>query len=799
MGSTTQDDWLRVTERGVLFMRSILVVLFLLYSVSLLGQDQAPTLAEPTSEKKIQVVIVGVPYFAIPEYRNKNLATQITQRCRDIQTFFKKTFKDEVEFHVRCTKEGTTRESLRTLFEGQLPHFADRTLTLIFIISHGELDESTKNDFFSPDVRLVTSNSTDPDPITWKLSTISVGTALMTWLEHVPDGSTVVTFLDTCHAGGFGSLSSTLQADLAQQYGVSMMVAASSLAQQKSYSAAFTEALLATWESGDGCITDAKWPDVIEKRIEAKVGVLDDFEGRPQIVIPFRGSICLSNLDHPSARSRLLMLYSGSSKSHFRYWIKNETDNSDLPPGYLIEKSFEFVRLKPARYNVTFKEEKGNPISKIVDLTSQPVGILFVKELAEQRSVATAYNAAASAAEKMGVPQVDVADLRKASASVFAAANDSDSVAKVLASLRKSGDEDTRLEAVRHVAFKDPKAIQDFASGQPISEEALGKTLMLAGDFANAAIVLKRSCESVNEGPARDKLALLAYFAYGAAGLAEEAKKTRLTFGLDLSNAYTVGDSLITLEEEAVRSQNVDTFRAMSTINAMKYLRQLETGDRAGTEPSREWEQHILWSVRNTDAGGAVDCTEQYVVVGPECLVDGGRSCLMRKAINAAYNNDCTQALKLSEITQCHNISAANEIMSMGPLAICDYLKSTAAAWMAENFWIGAGGTKIDYGEARKYFLLAATHGNARAMANLGWIYENGFGVAIDYSAAMAWYREAVDHRDIIAFWNIGRLYELGYGVPQDLEKAKEWYRRGAAVGDTGSQKKLQELGVPQQ
>ncbi len=47
----------------------------------------------------------------------------------------------------------------------------------------------------------------------------------------------------------------------------------------------------------------------------------------------------------------------------------------------------------------------------------------------------------------------------------------------------------------------------------------------------------------------------------------------------------------------------------------------------------------------------------------------------------------------------------------------------------------------------RKYHK-AADAGNAGAMTNIGFMYDNGHGVKEDYTEAMRWYRKAADRGD---------------------------------------------------
>lgn len=110
---------------------------------------------------------------------------------------------------------------------------------------------------------------------------------------------------------------------------------------------------------------------------------------------------------------------------------------------------------------------------------------------------------------------------------------------------------------------------------------------------------------------------------------------------------------------------------------------------------------------------------------------------------------------------------------------------------LAQNYW-SPENRKPDYQEAMRLFRIAADSGNARAMANVGWIYETGVGLSgPSYSAAIQWYDKAVRYGDKVANWNIGRLYEIGCGVPRDIEKARSWYQKAADAGVYEGQREL--------
>jgi hypothetical protein len=85
--------------------------------------------------------------------------------------------------------------------------------------------------------------------------------------------------------------------------------------------------------------------------------------------------------------------------------------------------------------------------------------------------------------------------------------------------------------------------------------------------------------------------------------------------------------------------------------------------------------------------------------------------------------------------------------------------------------------TEQDYAEAMKYFKTAADQGYARAVNNVGVMYEKGWGVAPDLNEAILWYRKAADAGVDIAQHNLGRIYEDGGpGIEINLKEADKWY-----------------------
>jgi TonB family protein len=118
-------------------------------------------------------------------------------------------------------------------------------------------------------------------------------------------------------------------------------------------------------------------------------------------------------------------------------------------------------------------------------------------------------------------------------------------------------------------------------------------------------------------------------------------------------------------------------------------------------------------------------------------------------------------------------------------------------------FYQNGWGVKQDYAEAMRWYLGPANKGNAYAQTDIGWLYENGRGVARDYAVAMAWHYRAARQGHAQALNAIGWLYQNGSGVDQDYAKASDWYRKAAEQGNSDAMNNLgrlydQGLGVHQ-
>jgi uncharacterized protein len=86
-----------------------------------------------------------------------------------------------------------------------------------------------------------------------------------------------------------------------------------------------------------------------------------------------------------------------------------------------------------------------------------------------------------------------------------------------------------------------------------------------------------------------------------------------------------------------------------------------------------------------------------------------------------------------------------------------------------------------DYPRAIAALSPLAVHGNARAQALLGFMYENGYGVPQAYDAAADLYQRAAVQGDPFAQSRLGLVYDKGHGVPQNVILSYKWLDLAAA------------------
>ena len=96
-----------------------------------------------------------------------------------------------------------------------------------------------------------------------------------------------------------------------------------------------------------------------------------------------------------------------------------------------------------------------------------------------------------------------------------------------------------------------------------------------------------------------------------------------------------------------------------------------------GTQTTGDLQAQIAWCAQDT---GPAQCPATYQAVrASDCLGAGNRSCLVRKASEAAAANDCDRAYPLVYACQCGSgqEAARDMLKTAGSAAVCKALKGS--------------------------------------------------------------------------------------------------------------------------
>ncbi len=99
--------------------------------------------------------------------------------------------------------------------------------------------------------------------------------------------------------------------------------------------------------------------------------------------------------------------------------------------------------------------------------------------------------------------------------------------------------------------------------------------------------------------------------------------------------------------------------------------------------------------------------------------------------------------------------------------------------WMYDS----GNGVEKDPARARFYYEMAAEKKIAPAIVSLGVQQERGIGAVSDPAKAYALYQRAADLGDATAINKMGELVEKGLGVKQNLKQARAFYEKSASMG----------------
>ena len=118
-------------------------------------------------------------------------------------------------------------------------------------------------------------------------------------------------------------------------------------------------------------------------------------------------------------------------------------------------------------------------------------------------------------------------------------------------------------------------------------------------------------------------------------------------------------------------------------------------------------------------------------------------------------------------------IAAALLLATMSASAHADTISAARSAY-----------ARGDFVRAVRVLSPLALHGDPRAQAMLGFMYENGFGTPQAYEVASDLYCQAAAAGNPFGQAMLGLMYDKGHGVPQDVVLAYKWLN--LAAGNAG-------------
>ena len=101
-----------------------------------------------------------------------------------------------------------------------------------------------------------------------------------------------------------------------------------------------------------------------------------------------------------------------------------------------------------------------------------------------------------------------------------------------------------------------------------------------------------------------------------------------------------------------------------------------------------------------------------------------------------------------------------------------------------KDYLHGFGEVDEDYEQAMNYFVKALEAGSIKAMNEIGFMYQYGYGVTKNKSEAVKWYRRGGELGDTDSMNSLADCLGKGIGTNKNIDEAIRWYRKAAELGN---------------
>jgi cbb3-type cytochrome oxidase subunit 3 len=134
----------------------------------------------------------------------------------------------------------------------------------------------------------------------------------------------------------------------------------------------------------------------------------------------------------------------------------------------------------------------------------------------------------------------------------------------------------------------------------------------------------------------------------------------------------------------------------------------------------------------------------------------------------------------------------ASKITNIPTTNFYDRVPSNQAIEFVNLGWKNMVAYSPDFALAMHYNQLGYESNHPEGAANIGLLYENGWGVKKNATTAATWYQKAIDlgsYSSAQANFQLAGLYEKGLGVNQDLNTAKKHYSMALNISTNSAHK----------
>jgi hypothetical protein len=310
------------------------------------------------AEEPVQTPVMRVTIVAVSKFDDTNLSndTELTTAIETNAQALKKYFEDHFSIvpELFNTKDETSDSGLRDWLFDDLRADSEKSIHLIFVLTHGFPNPGTDKKVNDSDIYLATSNTYESKPASHAIR----GMELLEAIGHTAKRNTYFLFIDSCGSGAINGdmLQNTLRynPDLASR----LMILTAAMPDEKAYRARFTEALLRIWQANNSlcsqanlsaCHCGSSIESYLTNQIKTIPGVSPDVAQNVQLVSEYFPDFCIELF---GIEQRVLFLFNGAAGETE---VTLQAADRDIAPMSMRTDATRVVNLNSDNYTLIAK------------------------------------------------------------------------------------------------------------------------------------------------------------------------------------------------------------------------------------------------------------------------------------------------------------------------------------------------------------------------------------------------------------------------------------------------------------